>query len=178
MKYLVKLGNRYQIEDRSAAPQEGAPLPPNMLSEKAAWLYIENGEVKIDQDKKTQELERMAQEAVDRDKRERINAEYFSCDYDLYNEAKATYGTSNDIAALADYETVKLMVQSPQSFIGKNVRARVDIPPYYIKGQPLDTIDKLTEYGSLMMQRISEFAVYRMERIAQRDAAVAAIESE
>lgn len=107
-------------------------------------------------------------------KKDLVTSEYHKAGIDLYTKVYETYMTTDKDAILADLETYKLMSEKPQLYDFEQTFARANAGRFS-KGDTLSNSSDIKEYADAMLSKVANYSIYRINRLKQRDDAIAVI---
>lgn len=101
-----------------------------------------------------------------------VTAAYDSMIQDVVGQMHSVFGTSNPTTANANYETYKVMTETPALFSSEGLVAEIEVKDslgviLFNKGDALDTDQKVVDYASRLVVLIKDYGVYRMKRKKQ-----------
>lgn len=168
-------GDIYGVFDLASRPGDTLPGVKDVLVDDSfdsdimvAVIDGDNVSFAVDSAKLTAKLERQASG--------QIQALYDLMNAEIFQRMFVVFGTNRTDSASAYYETWKLMVAKPDLFSSKGltVDRNMENAPY-MTGEPLNSDAKVIAWASFRITVAEAYSVYRMERIEQFRAAVAAL---
>ena len=95
-----------------------------------------------------------------------ITSLYNAMNVDIYNKLEEVFGTRSGDSALAYKMTWEDMVQNPSNYLHLDLSTDIAFAEFEI-GDKLDSEAKIISYAKKKLEYASEYATFRLERIAQ-----------
>lgn len=95
-----------------------------------------------------------------------VTASYNKMNEDIYEDMYNVYGTKNSDSAVAWQETFKNMKSSPALFSVLGLKAEKAVGSFSV-GDALDDDAKIVSYAGAMLGSVTQYAIRRLQRIAQ-----------
>ena len=161
---------KFKIEGRSSSIGTLAPLPNNISPSEAEFLVkietVINGETVI-----SFEVDQAAKDIKNdgKNKEKQVAKKYNKLIQETSDKARESLFSLSTEGAMANYLELLLMRTNALEFSLSGIQAELDVFDSFgtkviTKYEVLDTIEKVDQYSSLLLQKALEYAIFRHQK--------------